>query len=102
MLIVAVHGIVWPHLMVRDNVAFALRRRGYGRGQCRARAQVMLERVGLGALAGRYPNQLSGGEQQRVALARARLTAVFAETRASRGEAVGLRLEPGGCHLFAG
>ncbi len=31
----------------------------------------MLGRVGLGALGGRYPNQLSGGEQQRVALARA-------------------------------
>ena len=31
----------------------------------------MLERVGLGALADRYPNELSGGEQQRVALARA-------------------------------
>jgi iron(III) transport system ATP-binding protein len=52
-------------------VAFALRRRGHGRAECRARAGVMLERVGLGALAGRYPNQLSGGEQQRVALARA-------------------------------
>jgi iron(III) transport system ATP-binding protein len=62
---------LWPHLMVRDNVAFALRRRGHGRAECRARAQLMLERVGLGALADRYPNQLSGGEQQRVALARA-------------------------------
>jgi iron(III) transport system ATP-binding protein len=62
---------LWPHLAVRDNVAFALRRRGYGRAQCRARAGAMLERVGLAALADRYPNQLSGGEQQRVALARA-------------------------------
>ena len=31
-----------------------------------------------------------------------RLTGVFAQTRAARGESVGLRLEPGGCHLFAG
>jgi hypothetical protein len=30
-----------------------------------------------------------------------RLTGVFAETRAARGEVVGLRLEPGGCHVFA-
>jgi iron(III) transport system ATP-binding protein len=62
---------LWPHLTVRDNVAFALRRRRLGRAECRARAEGMLGRVGLGALADRYPNQLSGGEQQRVALARA-------------------------------
>jgi iron(III) transport system ATP-binding protein len=69
---------LWPHLTARDNVAFALRwRSGRGgrerlsRAHCRARAGEMLQRVGLGALAGRYPNELSGGEQQRVALARA-------------------------------
>jgi iron(III) transport system ATP-binding protein len=62
---------LWPHLVARDNVAFALRRHGHGRADCRKAASVMLERVGLGALAHRYPSQLSGGEQQRVALARA-------------------------------
>jgi len=62
---------LWPHLTARDNVEFALRRRRLGRAQGRVRAGAMLERVGLGALADRYPNQLSGGEQQRVALARA-------------------------------
>ena len=62
---------LWPHLTVRDNVAFALRRRRLGRAETRAQAEGMLKRVGLGALADRYPNQLSGGEQQRVALARA-------------------------------
>jgi ABC-type Fe3+/spermidine/putrescine transport system ATPase subunit len=62
---------LWPHLSAADNVAFALRRRHLPRSECRARATAMLDRVGLGALAGRYPNQLSGGEQQRVALARA-------------------------------
>ena len=62
---------LWPHLTVTDNVAFALRRRRLPRAECRARAKAMLERVGLGALAARYPNELSGGEQQRVALARA-------------------------------
>jgi ABC-type Fe3+/spermidine/putrescine transport system ATPase subunit len=62
---------LWPHLTVKDNVAFALRRRKLSRDEARARAAAMLERVGLGALTGRYPNELSGGEQQRVALARA-------------------------------
>jgi len=62
---------LWPHLTARDNVAFALRRRHLSRTECRSRALEMLGRVGLGALADRYPNQLSGGEQQRVALARA-------------------------------
>ena len=62
---------LWPHLTVRDNVAFALRRRKLSRSQCRERAITMLDRVGLGPLAARYPNELSGGEQQRVALARA-------------------------------
>jgi iron(III) transport system ATP-binding protein len=62
---------LWPHLSARDNVAFALRRRHLPKAQCRSRADQMLDRVGLGPLADRYPNELSGGEQQRVALARA-------------------------------
>ena len=62
---------LWPHLSARDNVAFALRRRHLPKAQCRSRADQMLDRVGLGLLADRYPNELSGGEQQRVALARA-------------------------------
>jgi iron(III) transport system ATP-binding protein len=62
---------LWPHLSARDNVAFALRRRHLPKAQCRSRADQMLGRVGLGPLADRYPNELSGGEQQRVALARA-------------------------------
>ena len=62
---------LWPHLTALDNVAFALRRRRLGRPECRARAALMLARVGLGEFARRYPNELSGGQQQRVALARA-------------------------------
>jgi iron(III) transport system ATP-binding protein len=62
---------LWPHLIAADNVAFALRRRKLPKADSRARADAMLERVGLGPLAKRYPNELSGGEQQRVALARA-------------------------------
>jgi iron(III) transport system ATP-binding protein len=62
---------LWPHLRVRENVAFALRRSKLGKPTAQARTMAMLDRVGLGALAERYPNELSGGEQQRVALARA-------------------------------
>jgi iron(III) transport system ATP-binding protein len=62
---------LWPHLTSLDNVAFALRRRHLPRSECRSRALVMLERVGLSEFAKRYPNELSGGQQQRVALARA-------------------------------
>jgi len=62
---------LWPHLRVRENVAFALRRTKLAKPEAQARTRAMLERVGLGRLADRYPNELSGGEQQRVALARA-------------------------------
>jgi iron(III) transport system ATP-binding protein len=62
---------LWPHLRVRENVAFALRRTKLPKPDAQARTRAMLERVGLGRLADRYPNELSGGEQQRVALARA-------------------------------
>jgi len=62
---------LWPHMVARDNVAFALKRRGIGRVEGRRVADVMLARVGLASLADRYPSELSGGEQQRVALARA-------------------------------
>jgi iron(III) transport system ATP-binding protein len=67
---------LWPHLSALDNVAFALRRRHLSRPACRSLAAQMLERVGLAALARRYPNELSGGEQQRVALARALIAEV--------------------------
>jgi ABC-type Fe3+/spermidine/putrescine transport system ATPase subunit len=62
---------LWPHLTAARNVGFALGRAGLGRRDAAVRARSMLERVGLGHLAERYPNELSGGEQQRVALARA-------------------------------
>jgi len=62
---------LWPHLTATRNVSFALGRQGYGKQETARRARSMLERVGLGHLADRYPNELSGGEQQRVALARA-------------------------------
>jgi len=62
---------LWPHLDVRDTVAYPIRRRGRSRTDARRDAEALLARVGLSALADRYPAQLSGGEQQRVGLARA-------------------------------
>ncbi len=62
---------LFPHLSVRDNVAFALRARGVNRKERLYQADAVIEKVQLGLLAERYPVQLSGGQQQRVALARA-------------------------------
>jgi iron(III) transport system ATP-binding protein len=60
---------LFPHLSVRDNVGFGL---GHvPRGERAARVSDILGRIGIAALADRYPHMLSGGEQQRVALARA-------------------------------
>ncbi|HMB53720.1 MAG TPA: ABC transporter ATP-binding protein, partial [Thermoanaerobaculia bacterium] len=62
---------LFPHLTVADNVAFAARVRGVGRKKARAGVREALERLEIGHLADRLPQQLSGGERQRVALARA-------------------------------
>jgi iron(III) transport system ATP-binding protein len=62
---------LWPHMTVRQNVTYALRRRRVGSREASARVDATLERVGLGAKASNYPHELSGGQQQRVALARA-------------------------------
>ena len=62
---------LFEHLTVADNVEFALRMRGTGRGERRARRDELLELVGLGGSARKYPAQLSGGQRQRTALARA-------------------------------
>ncbi len=65
---------LFPHLTVRDNIAFALRVRGLDKAERHARADQMMEKVRLTELADRLPAQLSGGQQQRVALARAAIT----------------------------
>ena len=62
---------LFPHLSVKENVAFGLRRKGVDKGEIDRRVREELERVGLAAQASRRPAQLSGGMQQRVALARA-------------------------------
>ncbi|HSF20932.1 MAG TPA: ABC transporter ATP-binding protein [Burkholderiales bacterium] len=60
-----------PHLTVAQNVALPLSLNGMDPAQARARLLEMLAAVGLGAAAGAYPRELSGGEMQRVAIARA-------------------------------
>jgi putative spermidine/putrescine transport system ATP-binding protein len=62
---------LFPHMTVRQNVAFGLRLRRVNPAQRDRRAIEMLDLVGLSTQADRYPHQISGGQQQRVALARA-------------------------------
>jgi ABC-type sulfate/molybdate transport systems ATPase subunit len=62
---------LFPHLSAFENVAFGLRACRTPGGAIARRVGEALERLGVGALAGRRPGTLSGGQQQRVALARA-------------------------------
>jgi ABC-type polar amino acid transport system ATPase subunit len=66
------HFYLFPHLSVLGNISeapvYVLKR---PRGEVEAEARHLLETVGLGKSAGRYPESLSGGEQQRVAIVRA-------------------------------
>jgi putative spermidine/putrescine transport system ATP-binding protein len=62
---------LFPHMTVRQNVAFGLRLRRVGAAERDKRAIEMLDLVGLSTQADRFPHQISGGQQQRVALARA-------------------------------
>ena len=104
---------LFPHMTVRQNVAFGLRLRKVGAAQRDKRALEMLDLVGLSAQADRYPHQLSGGQQQRVALARALaiepqvllldepLSALDAKVRAQlRDEIRRIQLEVGITTLF--
>jgi putrescine transport system ATP-binding protein len=61
---------LFPHLSVRDNIAFGLKRAGMARADLDARVAEMVTLVKLGGLEQRKPDQLSGGQRQRVALAR--------------------------------
>ena len=60
-----------PNMTAFENVAYALRVLGQPRRVVRRRSAEVLETVGLSGMGGKYPRELSGGEQQRVAIARA-------------------------------
>jgi molybdate transport system ATP-binding protein len=66
--------LLFPHLSVRDNVAFGLRARGARKRVAAERAERWLDQVGLSGRGADRPGRLSGGERQRVALARALVT----------------------------
>jgi putative spermidine/putrescine transport system ATP-binding protein len=104
---------LFPHMTVRQNVAFGLRLRKVRTADRDKRALEMLDLVGLSVQAARYPHQLSGGQQQRVALARALaiepqvllldepLSALDAKVRAQlRDEIRRIQLEVGITTLF--
>ena len=104
---------LFPHMTVKDNVAFGLRLRRKAKAERDKRAMDMLDLVGLTEQAGRYAHQLSGGQQQRVALARALaiqpqvllldepLSALDAKVRAQlRDEIRRIQLEVGTTTLF--
>jgi spermidine/putrescine ABC transporter ATP-binding subunit len=63
---------LFPHMTIRDNIAFGLvERGGFDRAAIKKRVSDLLELVSLPGVEDRYPSQLSGGQQQRIAVARA-------------------------------
>ncbi|WP_440709855.1 ABC transporter ATP-binding protein [Herbiconiux sp. YIM B11900] len=62
---------LYPHLSVRENIAFPLRATKESRASARRRADEVAESLGLTHLLDRKPKDLSGGQQQRVAIGRA-------------------------------
>jgi multiple sugar transport system ATP-binding protein len=62
---------LYPHMSVRDNMAFALKLRKAPQSEIDARVKPAAEILGLTPLLDRYPRQLSGGQRQRVAMGRA-------------------------------
>lgn len=59
------------YLSVLDNASLPLRMMGTKKSETTIKCRGLLEKLGLGELADRFPHQLSGGQKQRVAIARA-------------------------------
>ncbi len=64
-------SMLFPHLSVRENIAYGLRYHGVGRSEARERVERLADLLGIGALLDREVEGLSGGEMQKVALGRA-------------------------------
>jgi len=62
---------VWPHMTVKNNIAFPLRIKKYSQHQIQEKVIWVANLLGIDNLLDRYPAQLSGGQRQRVAVARA-------------------------------
>lgn len=62
---------VWPHLTVKDNVAYPMRKRRMKKSDIDRRVNDVLKQVSMSEYINHLPGQLSGGQQQRVAIARA-------------------------------
>ena len=62
---------LFPHMTVKQNMAFGLELKGMRKNEIQARLEELMSFLDLLPLADRYPSQLSGGQRQRVALARA-------------------------------
>lgn len=71
-----------PELSALDNVALPAMLNGNSRSKARAKAQELLNQLGLGSMVNRRPGQVSGGQAQRIAIARALVTSpavIFAD-----------------------
>ncbi|WP_281268945.1 ABC transporter ATP-binding protein [Sphingomonas gilva] len=65
------HYALYPHMTIRDNMAFGLRNIGTAADEIAARVEAAAQSLEIGHLLDRKPGQLSGGQRQRVAIARA-------------------------------
>ena len=62
---------LWPHMTVRENIAFGLKIQKLPKAEIEKRLKDSLRMMRIEEYIDRYPNELSGGQQQRVAIARA-------------------------------
>ena len=62
---------LYPHMSVRQNMAYGLKIRGFAKDDIETRVQRAAKILELGELLGRKPRELSGGQRQRVAMGRA-------------------------------
>ena len=62
---------LFPHMTVRENIAFGLQERRYEKHRIPQRVDELLDLIRLPDMGDRYPSEVSGGQQQRIAVARA-------------------------------